>query len=157
MAGTKAQSLREKTDQELEDQLILEKKRLFDGVVKSASGESIKPHEKRGGRRLVAKIKTILSERRKRAVLQTSAKTLEEQTKDASPEAKAHLKKVEERLGHIKAELGKAQGSRKLKPFPARVKRIEGTTSLADRRAVKLAETKRLLAALEREDVGQKK
>lgn len=157
MAGTKAQSLREKTDQELEDQLILEKKRLFDGVVKSASGESIKPHEKRGGRRLVAKIKTILSERRKRAVLTKAAATLEGQTKDAGPVAKAHLKKVEERLGYIKAELSKPADKRKLKPFPARVKRIEGDSTLADRRAVKLAETKRLLAALDREDVGQKK
>lgn len=157
MAGTKAQSLRDKTDQELEDQLILEKKRLFDGVVKSASGESIKPHEKRGGRRLVAKIKTILSERRKRAALTKAAATLEGQAKDAGPKAKAHLKKVEDRLGLIKAELKKPAGQRKLKPFPARVKRIDGDTTLADRRAVKLAETKRLLAALDREDVGQKK
>lgn len=157
MAVIKAQSLREKTDQELEDQLILEKKRLFDGVVKSASGESIKPHEKRSGRRLVAKIQTILSERRNRAALKKSVTALEAQTKDASPRAKAVLKKVEERVASIHGELAKPADKRSVKPFPTRVKKLLGETTLADRRTVKLAEAKRLLGSLERQDVGQSK
>ncbi len=63
MAAITAKTLREKSSGELQDQLILEKKKLFDGVVKSSSGESIKAHEKREGKRLIARIQTILSER----------------------------------------------------------------------------------------------
>jgi ribosomal protein L29 len=157
MAESKAQSLREKTDQELQDQLLLEKKRIFDGIVKSASGEAIKANEKRDGKRLIARIQTILSERRRRAILQKELQKLEPETKDASPEAKALLKKVEGRLATIKSELAKPAGSRREKPFPARVKRLDGETTLADRRTVKVAEAKRRLAALERVDVGQSK
>ena len=49
MSVINAKSLREKTSQELNDQLLLTKKNMFDGVVKSSSGESIKPHEKSEG------------------------------------------------------------------------------------------------------------
>jgi len=51
-----AKEFREKTDQELLDQLALEKKRIFDAMVRGASGEAIKPHEKRQGKRVIAQI-----------------------------------------------------------------------------------------------------
>jgi len=63
MSVINAKSLREKTSQELNVQLLLTKKNMFDGVVKSSSGESIKPHEKREGKRLIARIRAILRER----------------------------------------------------------------------------------------------
>ena len=63
MAAILAKTLREKTNQELKDQLVLEKKKLFDGIVKSSSGEAIKAHDKREGKRLIARIQTLLSER----------------------------------------------------------------------------------------------
>ena len=63
MSLINAKTLREKTSLELHDQMMLEKKRLFDGIVKGASGEAIKAHEKREGRRLIARIQAILRER----------------------------------------------------------------------------------------------
>lgn len=66
MAHVAAKALREKSDQELEDQIAMIRKRIFDETVRGASGEAIKPHEKREGRRLVARIQTVLNERRLR-------------------------------------------------------------------------------------------
>src|SRR5204862_5217733 len=100
-----AKSLREKTSQELADQLRLEKKRLFDGVVKGASGEAIKPHEKRQGRRLIARIQAILRERELRSDLDKKIGDLTPKAKDAAPRFARVLKDVDARLAEIKAEL----------------------------------------------------
>jgi len=155
-----AKSLREKTSQELKDQLMMEKKRLFDGVVKGASGEAIKPHEKRSGRRLVARIHALLRERVLRTDLDKKITGLEPKAKDAAPRFARVLKDVDARLAEAKAELEKPQDKRKDKPLPARVrvKHVDAEVSTpADRAAVNLAEAKRLRAALERLDVGQGK
>jgi ribosomal protein L29 len=159
MATTTAKSLREKTSQELLDQLMLEKKRLFDGVVKSSTGEAIKPHEKRDGRRLIARIRAILRERELRQELGQRIAALAPRAKDASPAALRLIAKVELRAAEIKTELAKKpEDGRKVKPMAKRLKaRDFGICDAADRAAVKLAEAKRLLASLDREDVGETK
>jgi ribosomal protein L29 len=155
-----AKSLREKTSQELVDQLNLEKKRLFDGVVKGASGEAIKPHEKRQGRRLIARIQALLRERELRADLDKKISELTPKAKDAAPRFAKVLKDIDARLVVIKSESQKADGKRKDKPLPARIRLrhvdAEATTP-ADRAAVNLAEAKRRRQSLERVDVGQAK
>lgn len=166
MAAISAGSLREKTSQELVDQMRLEKKRMFDAIVKGASGEAIKPHEKREGKRLIARIRSILRERELRQALDKQIVALQAKAKDASPSVAKLVRRVDERVAEIKTELGKPAGKRKDKPFPARIRprhaelrRVtDGATreaETADRAAVGLAEAKRLRAALEREDVGQ--
>jgi ribosomal protein L29 len=157
MSAIPAKSLREKTSQELEDQLLLEKKRLFDGVVKSASGESIKPHEKREGRRLIARIRTLLSERKLRQSLdKTIADLGPKATKPTAKVAKI-VKTVEAKLSAIKTELGKQAGKRSIKPMPPRVRLKDRDQNAADRAAIALAEAKRIRQGLDRDDVGQGK
>src|SRR5258708_17501161 len=103
MATILAKSLREKTDQELQDQLLLEKKRIFDAVVKSSSGESIKPHEKRDGRRLIARIQSILRERALRKDLDQRITQLSADAKNAAPVFVRIVKHMEARTTAIKA------------------------------------------------------
>ena len=157
MSAITARSLREKTSQELHDQMMLEKKRLFDGVVKSSTGEAIKPHEKREGRRLIARIRAILRERELRKELDARIATLAPQAEGAAPAAARWLKKVEARAEDIRAELAKTEG-RKVKPMLKRIRTRHAEVSGAkDRAVVRLAEAKRLRAALERVDVGETK
>jgi ribosomal protein L29 len=159
MAVIDAKALREKTSQELQDQLMLEKKRLFDGVVKSASGESIKPHEKREGRRLIARIRGILRERELRSKLDKQIAELTPKAAKASPKFARLIKDVDARNAEIKAELEKPAGKRKDKPALKRVRaRHIGADDItpADRNAVYLAEARRLRGALDRADVGGK-
>jgi ribosomal protein L29 len=157
MSAIEAKGLREKTSQELQDQMVLEKKRLFDGIVKSSTGEAIKPHEKREGRRLIARIRSILRERELRRGLDRRIAKLAPQAQGAAGGAARWLKKVEGRAAAIKAELLKKEG-RKPKPMFGRVRtRDAALESEADRAALKLAEAKRLRAALDHEDVGETK
>ena len=139
MSIIKAQSLREKTDQELLDQMRLEKKRIFDATMKGATGEAIKPHEKREGRRLVARIQTILRERELR-------RELDKQVGELTPKAQGAS------AGY--AKLAQAQP----RPHLARV-RVRGAGELpaSDRAALKLAEARRVRAAINREDMGEKR
>src|SRR3954467_7586492 len=122
MSVITAKSLREKTSQELQDQLLLTKKQMFDGVVKSASGESIKPHEKREGKRLIARIQAILRERELRAELGKEITALTPKAKDASPAVAKLVKRIDERAAEIKSELAKDVNKRKVKPIFARVR-----------------------------------
>jgi ribosomal protein L29 len=162
MGAIIAKTLREKTSGELQDQLILEKKKLFDGIVKSSSGESIKAHDKREGKRLIARIETILTERSKR-------KELDATIADLTPKAaKAHanyvrvIKSVDERAAAIKTELAKDVKGRKVKPQLKRIRTRHfcptelGENGGANRFAVRLAEAKRVRHGLDREDMGQK-
>jgi len=160
MAAIIAKTLREKTSQELQDQLILEKKKLFDGIVKSSSGESIKAHEKREGKRLIGRINTILSERAKRAQLDKEIAALTPRAEKAEPAFKRLLKSVEDRAAAIKTELAKDEKSRKVKPQLKRIRtrqysqeELNGQKG-ANRSAVRLAEAKRKLHGLQREDMG---
>lgn len=157
MATTRAQSLREKTSQELLDQMMLEKKRLFDGVVKSSTGEAIKPHEKRDGRRLIARIHAILRERELRLELDQRIAALTPQAQGAAATAARWVKRVEARAAEIQAELAKKpEEGRRPKPMLKAVRpRPEDVSSAADRAAFRLAEAKRRRAALERVDVGE--
>jgi len=159
MATTLAKGLREKTSLELLDQLMLEKKRLFDGIVKSSTGEAIKPHEKRAGRRSIARIRSIVRERELRRGLDRRIAALEPLAKDASPAAARLVRKVEQRVAEVQAELAKdPQQRRAPKPLPKRVRARHGEVSgAADRAAVRLADAKRLRAAVERVDVGETK
>ncbi|HEY3319973.1 MAG TPA: 50S ribosomal protein L29 [Planctomycetota bacterium] len=158
MGAIPAKSLREKTSQELEDQMRLTKKSLFDGVVRGSTGEAIKPHEKRDGKRLIARIQTLLRERTRRAELEQRIAKLEPAAKDVSAKVAKQLKPVLERASHVQAQLAKNAGERKHKPMPARTRaRHLCWETPADRSAVALAEAKRARAALEREDVGQAK
>lgn len=137
MSVIAAKSLREKTDQELLDQMALEKKRLFDSTVRGASGEAIKPHEKREGKRLIARIQTLLRERALRRGLDDRTAELARLAEDASPRA---------------AKLA----AREPRPQLGRVRRPEQAAwSAADRAALRLAEARRLRASLTREDPGQ--
>ena len=162
MAAIIAKTLREKTDGELQDQLVLEKKKLFDGIVKSSSGESIKAHDKREGKRLVARIQTILSERAKRQELDARIKDLTPKAAKASPEFLKLTKSVDERAAAIKSELAKEEGKRKVKPMLKSIRTrhfypedLNGNGG-ANRNAVRLAEAKRVRHGLEREDMGHK-
>jgi ribosomal protein L29 len=163
MATIKAHTLRDKTDQELRDQLILEKKRVFDGIVKGASGEAIKAHEKRGGRRLIARIQTLLSERAKRRELDQAIAELTPKAKEATLKYQKLVQSVDVRAAAIKSELAKPAGSRLVKPQLKRIRTrhfcpVElGEKSGANRNAVRLAEAKRVRAGLDREDMGQGK
>lgn len=165
MAAITAKSLREKTSQELKDQLILEKKKLFDGIVKSSSGESIKAHEKREGRRLLARIETILSERIKRAELDAEIAKLTPKAEKAAPSYARLIKSVDERAKAIKTELAKPEGEkgRKVKPSLKRIRTRQYSQEElnekqgANRSAVRLAEAKRVRHGLEREDMGHGK
>lgn len=161
MAAITAKSLREKTSGELQDQLILEKKKLFDGIVKSSSGESIKAHDKREGKRLIARIETILSERIKRKELDAEIANLTPRAEKAGPTFARLTKSVDERAAAIKTELAKEKG-RKVKPQLKRIRTrhfsqedLNGNKG-ANRFAVRLAEAKRVRHGLEREDMGQK-
>ena len=157
MSQLDAKTLREKTSQELQDQLLFEKKRSFDGVVKSASGEAIKPHEKRDGRRLVARIQAILRERVLRKKLDAQISDLTPRAQKAAIRFTKLVKAVDERAAAIKAELSKDEKERKVKPMLRRVRvhrRDSEGINAADRAAIALAEAKRLRASLERADVG---
>jgi ribosomal protein L29 len=132
-----AKDLREKTDQELTDQMRLIKKEQFDSMVRGASGEAIKPHEKRQGRRLIARIQTILRERVLRKGLAVEVQQLEPQTQGATPSA---------------ARFAQAAP----RPYLPRVKAPPGLAP-ADRAAFRLAEAKRRHVGLQREDPGQAK
>ncbi len=156
MAVINAKTLREKTNQELQDQMMLEKKRLFDGVVKGASGEAIKAHEKRAGKRLIARIQSILRERSLRTILDAKVAALTPKAEGAKPEFAKLVKLVDTRAAEIKAQLEKPVGSRKVKPMLKRAKiRIRGEATAPDRNAIRLAEAKRRRACLDRQDVGQ--
>jgi ribosomal protein L29 len=155
MAVITGKTLREKSSQELQDQLMLEKKRLFDGVVKSASGESIKAHEKRGGKRLIARIRSILRERELRVELDKKIADLTPKAEKAAPIYQKLVKAVDERAAAIKKELAKDKG-RKVKPMLKRTRCKGEETTVADRAAIRLAEAKRLKASIDREDVGAK-
>jgi ribosomal protein L29 len=158
MGGTPAKALREKTSQELQDQLMLEKKRLFDGIVKASTGEAIKPHDKREGKKVIARIEAILRERELRKALDARIAKLEPLARDAGPEARRLAQKVEKRLEVVKADLARAQGERKGRPMPRRVRGRElDLTKAADRAAVRLAEARRRRLALDRVDVGETK
>jgi len=163
MPAITAKSLREKTTGELQDQLLLEKKKLFDGIVKGASGEAIKAHEKRLGRRLVARIQSVLSERAKRVELDAAIKALTPKAEKADAKFAKLIKGVDERAAAIKAELGKPVGQRKVKPQLTRIRTRQFCAEAlsenggANRYAVRLAEAKRVRHGLEREDMGSGK
>ena len=141
MAQTLAKQLREKTDQELADQMNLERQRIFQNTVKGSTGEAVKPSDKRDARLLIARIQTILRERARRKELGTSIKKLEGQTKGASAKVERllkrkpaiHLPRV--RMKHLKLDEAKQ----------------------ADHAAVTLVEARRLSAALKRDDPGETK
>lgn len=160
MAVIQAKTLREKTNQELADQLILEKKKLFDGIVKSASGESIKAHDKREGKRLVARIQTIISERNKRKELDAEIKDLTPKAEKAAPSYLRVIKGVDARAAEIKSEMAKPADKRKVKPQLKRIRTRHFCPDEmkdkggANRYAVRLAEAKRKRAGLDREDMG---
>ena len=157
MSVINAKSLREKTSQELQDQMMLEKKRLFDGIVKGASGESIKAHEKRDGRRLIARIQSLLRERVRRGELDKKIAELTPKAEKATLRYSKLVKAVDTRAAEIKAELAKPAANRKVKPMlkRARTRLHMGEAAPADRAAIRLAEAKRLRACLDREDMGQ--
>ena len=138
MAQTLAKQLREKTDQELADQMNLERQRIFQNTMKGSSGESVKPNEKRDGKRLIARIQTILRERARRKELGEQIKKLEDKTKGASPSAEKLLKKTPNPL------------SPRVRTKHLRLKEV----GVADHAAVKLAEARRLTASLKRDDPG---
>jgi ribosomal protein L29 len=138
MAKVPAKDLREKTDQELLDQLNLEKKKIFDATVRGSSGEAIKPHEKRDGKRLIARIQTILRERSLRKELNTRIAGLEPRAAKASPAIAKRL----------------AAGAF-LRPSRAQRHRLAVTPE--DRAALKLMEARRVRTALERPDAGETK
>ena len=140
MATAGVNQLREKTDQELLEQMALEKKRIFDATVRGASGEAIKPHEKREGRLLIARIQTIL---RERALRVRWDKEIARQT-PKSEGAGAAAKKLAAREPRPQA------GPVKL-PKQAR-KALQGP---ADRAALRLAEARRRRICLVREDAGE--
>jgi len=102
--------------------LLLEKKRIFDAVVKGSSGESIKPHERRDGRRLIARIQSILRERSLRKDLDQRITKLTADAKNAGPVFARIVKQMEARTTAIKAELAKPEGERKVKPMPPRMR-----------------------------------
>lgn len=157
MSRLEATSLREKTSHELQDQLQLEKKKLFDGIVRSASGEAIKPHEKRDGKRLVARIQCILRERVLRRKLDVQIADLTPKAQTARIQFTRLVKAVDERTALIKTELGKAADIRKVKPMLRRVRvhgRDKEQINSADRAAIALAEAKRLRASLDRADLS---
>jgi ribosomal protein L29 len=160
MATVTAKSLREKTNGELQDQLILEKKKLFDGIVKGASGEAIKAHEKRAGRRLIARIQSILSERNRRVQLDAQIKVLTPKAAKADAQFVRLVKNVDERAAGFTSELAKPAGQRRMRPHLKRVRtkhfiaaELNGNGG-ANRHAVHLAEARRVRHALEREDMG---
>ena len=157
MSVIDAKALREKTSQELHDQMMLEKRRLFDGIVKGASGEAIKAHEKREGRRLIARIQSILRERDLRTELDKKIGDLTPKAKGAAPQFAKMIKAVDERAAAIQAELSKPAGQRKDKPMPRRmrVRFRAGEATPADRAALRLAEARRRRASIQREDIGQ--
>jgi len=161
MATNKAQALREKTDQELLDQMALEKKRLFEGVLKGATGEAIKAHQKRQSKLLIAQIQTILRERSLRQELAKQEQAVAARAEGASAPVKRAIKTLEARIEGVRQELAKPEGQRKGKRMPARIQhrtlKKVALSSAADRAAVKLAEVRRRKAALERTDVGQSK
>jgi ribosomal protein L29 len=138
MAIILAKQLREKTDGELTAQMNLERQRIFQNTMKGSSGESVKPNEKRDGKRLIARIQTILRERARRKELGAQIKKLEGQTKGASPAVEKLLKKTPN-------------------PQQPRVRtrnlRLKQAV-VADHAGVKLAEARRLTAALKRDDPG---
>ena len=140
MAKVSAKDLREKTDQELLDQLAVEKKRIFDAMVRGASGESIKPHEKREGKRLMARIQTVLRERGLRKALKARAAVLEPQTKGCSPVVARLAKKATDAQ---RPRLRRSRRPRELSP--------------SDRAALRLAEARRVSSGLERTDPGETK
>jgi ribosomal protein L29 len=139
VSTAKAQNLREKTDQELQDQMAQERKRIFDATVRGASGEAIKAHEKRDGRKLIARIRTILRERALRKQLDAGIVKLQAASGKATPKF-ANLAKRDPnpRAGRI----------RERNLFPE---------TPADHAAVKLAEARRKRASIQRQDVGQSK
>jgi large subunit ribosomal protein L29 len=157
MGAILAKSLREKTSQELEDQLRLEKRRLFDGIVKGSTGEAIKPHEKREGRRLIARIHTILRERTRRQELNKRIADLQPKAEKASPQFRKVVKTVEAKVAAVKAELSKEEGSRKHQPLPGRVrvKHIAAESGAAEKSAIMFAEAVRLKASIDRHDLGE--
>jgi len=135
----KAQSLREKTDQELLDQMMIEKKSIFDSIMKSATGESVKAHQKRDGKRLIARISTILRERQVRRELDKRIVELTQKSQGASP----NFEKMAQRA--VRPQIGRV--------------RFRGAGALppADRACVALAEARRVRAAVDRKDVGETK
>ncbi len=137
MGKISAPNLREKTDQELLDQMALEKKRIFEATVRGASGEAIKSHEKREGKRLIARIQTVIRERALRRGLELRITELTPQAKGAGT-----------RAAKLAAREPRPQFARVVLRDPAGL-------SQADRAAVRLAEAKRRRAALVREDAGQ--
>jgi ribosomal protein L29 len=140
MAKVSAKDLREKTDQELLDQLAVEKKRLFDATVRGASGEAIKPHEKREGKRLMARIQTVLRERSLRKQLGVRMAALEPKIKDCSPVVARLAKGASDAR---RPRLRRSRRPRELAP--------------ADRAALRLAETRRVSQGLQRTDPGETK
>jgi ribosomal protein L29 len=140
MAKVKAKDLREKTDQELLDQLAVEKKRIFDATVRGASGEAIKPHEKRDGKRLLARIQTVLRERSLRKHLGARIGVLEPKAGSCSP---------------VVARLAKSASDAR-RPRLRRSRRPSELTP-ADRAALRLAEARRVSQGLERNDPGETK
>jgi ribosomal protein L29 len=140
MAKVKAKDLREKTDQELLDQFAGEKKRLFDATVRGAGGESIKPHEKREGKRLMARIQTVLRERSLRKQLGARVSVLEPKAGGCSPAVA--------RLVRRAADARRPRLRRSRRP---------SELSAADRAALRLAETRRVSQGLQRTDPGETK
>jgi ribosomal protein L29 len=142
MAKTSAKDLREKTDQELLDQLAVERKRLFDATVRGASGEAIKPHEKREGKRLMARIQTVLRERALRSELKAREAELAPKADACSPKiARLAAKAADPRRSRLPRS--RRPHSKDLKP--------------ADHAALRLAETRRVSKGLERTDPGETK
>lgn len=140
MANVNAKDLREKTDQELLDQLALEKKNLFDATLRGSSGEAVKPHEKKASRRLIARIETVLRERGLR-------KELDAKIKDLAPKA--------EGATGLAAKLSQREPRPHLGRVRVRVRPEH--RSAPNRAAVRLAEAKRLKACVDREDPGETK
>lgn len=137
--AVRAKDLREKTDQELLDQLRMTRQQLFDATMRGASGEAIKPHEKRQGRRLIATLQTILRERALRRRLEGEIARLQPQAQSAG------------------AWAAKAAAAPPDPRRPAARRRGRGDLAKADKAALELAELRRRLAALARPDPGETK
>lgn len=155
MAENPATELREKTTQELVDLLAMEKKRLFDAMMRGVSGEAVKPHEKRAGRRLIARILTVLRERSLRGELSARVAELEQEARGISP-AVAALLPAEPRLASEPLSLKKVE-----RRLPAKHKKSRHwkltALSKADMAAVRLAEAKRKRVGLAFADPGHDK
>jgi ribosomal protein L29 len=152
MARVTAAQLREKTTQELMDLAALEKKRLFEASMRGVSGEVVKAHEKQAGRRLLARIHTLLNERRTRM-------QLDEKIRKLTPLAENASSRVRVAVGSLKIgspAVTPRAVSRRLRSADRKLRGRKPTDlSLADKALVGLTEVKRRREGLAFADPGQ--